>query len=106
MTLRVEGDRLLRDLAELAGIGVDPAGGLSRTAFSAADARAREWYAAKCAEAGLEVALDGLGNMVAGLPADDAVPLETRLTPGGPLMSRPCMSCESAPQRSKAVTRR
>jgi beta-ureidopropionase / N-carbamoyl-L-amino-acid hydrolase len=74
VTVRIDGDRLLRDLAELAEIGRDPAGGLSRTAFSAADARAREWYAAKCADAGLSVELDGLGNMVAGLPADDAVP--------------------------------
>jgi N-carbamoyl-L-amino-acid hydrolase len=74
VALRVNGDRLLRDLAELAEIGRDPAGGLSRTAFSAADARAREWYAAKCAEAGLAVEPDGLGNMVAGPAPDDAVP--------------------------------
>jgi acetylornithine deacetylase/succinyl-diaminopimelate desuccinylase-like protein len=72
--MRVDGDRLLRDLAELAEIGRDPAGGLGRTAFSPADAQAREWYAAKCAEAGLAVELDGLGNMVAGLAADPAVP--------------------------------
>jgi len=74
VTLRVDGDRLLRDLAELAEIGRDPAGGLSRTAFSPADANAREWYAAKCAEAGLAVELDGLGNMVAGLETDADVP--------------------------------
>ncbi len=74
MTLRVDGDRLLRDLAELAEIGGDPAGGLSRTAFSPADARAREWYASKCEEAGLAVELDGLGNMVAGLASDEDVP--------------------------------
>jgi N-carbamoyl-L-amino-acid hydrolase len=74
VSLRVDGDRLLRDLAELAEIGRDPAGGLGRTAFSPADAQAREWYAAKCADAGLAVELDGLGNMVAGQAADDAVP--------------------------------
>jgi N-carbamoyl-L-amino-acid hydrolase len=74
VTLRVDGDRLLRDLAELAEIGRDPGGGLSRTAFSPADAAAREWYAAKCAEAGLAVELDGLGNMVAGPASDDGVP--------------------------------
>jgi N-carbamoyl-L-amino-acid hydrolase len=74
MTLRVDGDRLLRDLAELSEIGRDPAGGLSRTAFSPADAQAREWYATKCAAAGLGVELDGLGNMVAGLVSDEGVP--------------------------------
>jgi N-carbamoyl-L-amino-acid hydrolase len=71
VSLRVDGERLLRDMAELAEIGRDPAGGLSRTSFSPADAQARAWYAAKCEEAGLELQLDGLGNMVAGLPGGD-----------------------------------
>jgi len=74
VTPRVDGDRLLRDLAELAKIGRDPAGGLSRTAFSPADARAREWYASRCAEAGLAVELDGIGNMVANAPGDGDTP--------------------------------
>src|SRR3712207_611683 len=68
MDLRVDGDRLLEDMARLAEIGRDPAGGISRTAFSPADAQAREWYRDRCTEAGLEVELDGLGNMVAGRP--------------------------------------
>ncbi|MCU1671878.1 MAG: N-carbamoyl-L-amino-acid hydrolase [Blastococcus sp.] len=68
MSLRVDGKRLLRDLAELAEIGRDPGGGLSRTSFTPADAQARAWYAAKCEEAGLTLELDALGNMVAGLP--------------------------------------
>jgi beta-ureidopropionase / N-carbamoyl-L-amino-acid hydrolase len=73
MDLRVDGERLLRDLADLARIGQDPAGGISRTAFSPADARAREWYRDRCAEAGLELELDGLGNMVAGRPDTSGV---------------------------------
>jgi len=74
MDLRVDGERLLRDLADLAEIGRDPAGGISRTAFSPADARAREWYRDRCAEAGLEIELDGLGNMVAGRPDTSGLP--------------------------------
>jgi len=73
MDLRVDGERLLRDLADLARIGQDPAGGISRTAFSPADARAREWYRDRCAEAGLALELDGLGNMVAGRPDTSGV---------------------------------
>jgi N-carbamoyl-L-amino-acid hydrolase len=68
VSLRVDGERLLRDMAELAAIGRDAAGGLSRTSFSPADAQARDWYAARCEQAGLSLELDGLGNMVAGLP--------------------------------------
>jgi N-carbamoyl-L-amino-acid hydrolase len=74
MGLRVDGARLLRDLAELAEIGRVDAGGISRTAFSVADAHAREWYRDRCAEAGLDIQLDGLGNMVAGLPDTTGVP--------------------------------
>lgn len=74
MSLRVNGDRLLRDLAELAEIGRAPEGGISRTAFSPADAQARAWYLGRCEEAGLEVELDGLGNMVAGRAGTVEVP--------------------------------
>ena len=73
-SLRVDGARLNRDLAELATIGARPdhpdgtPGGISRTAFSAEDARAREWYRARCDEAGLRLRFDGLGNMIASAP--------------------------------------
>ncbi len=65
---RVDPARLRADLAELAQIGRTPAGGVSRTAYSAADAEARSWYAARCRDAGFELSLDGLGNMFAGPP--------------------------------------
>ncbi|MCU1681084.1 MAG: N-carbamoyl-L-amino-acid hydrolase [Amycolatopsis sp.] len=68
MTLRVNGDRLRQDLADLAGIGALESGGIGRTAFSPADARAREWYWSRCVAAGLDLRLDGLGNMVAQAP--------------------------------------
>jgi N-carbamoyl-L-amino-acid hydrolase len=72
--LRVDAARLNRDLADLATIGALPElsdgtpGGISRTSFSAEDARAREWYRARCDEAGLELRFDGLGNMIASIP--------------------------------------
>ena len=66
MKPQVDRDRLRADLEELAQIGRTPAGGLSRTAYSAADASGREWYAARCRDAGFELSLDGLGNMTAG----------------------------------------
>jgi N-carbamoyl-L-amino-acid hydrolase len=70
MTLRVDAERLHRDLADLATIGALESGGISRTAFSAEDARARQWYADRCERAGLTLRLDGLGNMVARVPGD------------------------------------
>jgi N-carbamoyl-L-amino-acid hydrolase len=69
MTLQVDGERLRRDMADLAGIGALDTGGISRTAYSAADDAARRWYADRCAEAGLDLRLDGLGNMVAQAPS-------------------------------------
>jgi N-carbamoyl-L-amino-acid hydrolase len=74
MTLRVNGERLHHDLADLATIGALESGGISRTAFSPADARARQWYADRCARAGLELRLDGLGNMVARVPHASELP--------------------------------
>lgn len=74
MTLRVNGERLQADLAALAEIGALDTGGISRTAFSEPDSRARQWYHDRCAEAGLELSLDGLGNMVARVPHTADVP--------------------------------
>lgn len=74
MTLRVDAARLRRDLADLSAIGRPPAdlgGGISRTAYSAEDAQARQWYAGRCEAAGLHVQLDGLGNMFARPAAAD-----------------------------------
>jgi N-carbamoyl-L-amino-acid hydrolase len=78
--LRIDGARLNRDLGDLATIGRHPdtaagtSGGISRTAFSAQDALAREWYRAHCEAAGLKLRLDGLGNMFAYLPGASDVP--------------------------------
>ena len=74
MTLRVNADRLRQDMADLATIGAHESGGINRTAFSAADATARQWYADRCAAAGLRLDVDGLGNMVARAPHDSDLP--------------------------------
>lgn len=63
--LRVNADRLRSDLESLAQIGRSPSGGINRTAFSAADGQARQWYQDRCDTAGLELRLDGLSNMFA-----------------------------------------
>lgn len=70
--IEVNRDRLLADLRDLSRIGAREGGGISRTAFSPADVLARRWYSDKCADAGLDLSVDGLGNMMARRPTDDA----------------------------------
>jgi N-carbamoyl-L-amino-acid hydrolase len=65
---------VLADLAELAKIGLDPARGVTRTAFSSAFAEAVEWLLDVMARAGLSARCDAAGNVVgrvgpAGAPA-------------------------------------
>jgi N-carbamoyl-L-amino-acid hydrolase len=70
-------DRLTADLRELSAFGRLPGGGISRTSYSAADLQARQWFVARCADAGLQVSGDGLGNIFARLVpagADPALP--------------------------------
>jgi N-carbamoyl-L-amino-acid hydrolase len=76
MSLRVNAGRLRSDLETLSGIGRDSAGGISRTSFSPDDLQAREWYRSACRDAGLNLRMDGIGNMFAdagGNPTDAAV---------------------------------
>jgi N-carbamoyl-L-amino-acid hydrolase len=62
--LRVDGKRLLARLDELALIGADPAGGVSRLAYSAEDVRSRDLVAEWMLEAGLQVHIDQAGNLL------------------------------------------
>ncbi|KGJ77460.1 hypothetical protein GY21_07900 [Cryobacterium roopkundense] len=62
--LAVNGPRLIADLQALGRIGRGPGGGIDRTSFSAADGEARAWLLARCAEAGLTVTADGIGNLI------------------------------------------
>jgi len=69
--MRINAARLEQDLTTLATIGRGASGGITRTSFSPADHRAREWYLGRCREAGLSLRHAGIGNMVAGRPGAD-----------------------------------
>lgn len=62
-TIRVNFDRLQRELLELGEIGQDSSGGLYRMAFTEADMEARAWLRARIEEAGLEASIDGAANV-------------------------------------------
>jgi len=70
--ISVDGARLRADLEALGRIGAVPGAGVSRTSFSPADAQARGWYLARCAQAGLTVEVDGIGNMFVSRPDESA----------------------------------
>jgi hydantoinase/carbamoylase family amidase len=61
--LSPDGARLARDLDELAEIGRDPAGGMTRRALTPDDARARARVREAMAAQGLEVHHDDVGNL-------------------------------------------
>ena len=87
MMLKINADRLLTDLRELAQIGATADGGVDRQALTANDIAARDWYRRKIAEAGLEYAMDGAGNQSAILLSDP--PSEKRILAGSHLDSVP-----------------
>jgi N-carbamoyl-L-amino-acid hydrolase len=62
MNIKIDGQRLRRDLEELGRIGRDERGGVSRPSFSPADFEARAWLQRKIEEAGLCYRQDGAGN--------------------------------------------
>lgn len=59
----IDGQRLLADLRRLRSIGAQGIG-VVRPAFSAKDMEARRWLQGRFAEAGLEAAIDGVGNVL------------------------------------------
>lgn len=62
---RVDADRLWSSLMALARIGATPKGGVRRVTLTQTDREGRELFAGWCREAGLEVRVDGIGNMFA-----------------------------------------
>ena len=84
---RINEDRLLNDLKDLARIGATADGGVSRPALTAADIEGRRWFQAKIAEVGLDYAMDGAGNQSAILYSDP--PSEKRILAGSHLDSVP-----------------
>ncbi len=63
MEVKINLDRLKKNLMELSEIGKDPGGGISRPSFSQADLEARQWLKDKISCAGLCVSQDGAGNI-------------------------------------------
>ena len=61
-SLRIDGDRLVRDLETLATIGADAQGGVTRIAYSREDRAGREWVRAEFAALGLSETTDSAGN--------------------------------------------
>jgi N-carbamoyl-L-amino-acid hydrolase len=61
--IRIDKDRLIASLAELATIGATDGGGVTRLALSDEDKSARDMLAQWMREAGLAVRVDDLGNM-------------------------------------------
>lgn len=62
--LRVDAQRIVQRIAELAQFGANPQGGVSRVAFSEADIAGRSYIMGLMREAGLEVRIDAAGNII------------------------------------------
>ena len=62
--LRVNGDRIMRHIHELAEFGKNPQGGVSRVAYSDADKQGREYVLGLLRDAKLDVTIDAAGNLV------------------------------------------
>ena len=59
----INGDRLKRNLQEIAAFGKNPERGVSRLGFSEADDNARRWLMDRMHRAGLEVTVDAAANI-------------------------------------------
>ncbi|HEY0185508.1 MAG TPA: Zn-dependent hydrolase [Rhodopila sp.] len=64
----IDGDRLLRDLYAVREIGKYKSG-VHRPTYSPQDVEARHWLAGRLTDAGLEAAIDGIGNVYGRDPA-------------------------------------
>ena len=75
--LDIRPDRLLRRIAQLAEIGRDESGGITRPAFSAADHQARRYLIGQAAAAGLSPGVDAAGNIIVRRPPGSTLPSGT-----------------------------
>ena len=73
MDVRINIERLRKNIEELGRIGRDPRGGVSRPSFSKADLEARTWLKNKIEAAGLAFRVDGAGNIFGRLGGDGPV---------------------------------
>lgn len=63
MDIKVNFDRLKKDIESLSQIGRDPQGGITRPSFSKADLEARDWLKERIESSGLALGEDGAGNI-------------------------------------------
>jgi len=84
---RINGRRLWDSLMEMAAIGATPKGGVRRLALGPVDKLGRDRFAALCAEAGLTMRVDSMGNMFARRPGRDPARLPVLM--GSHLDSQP-----------------
>ena len=70
-SLRIDPERLARDLAGLARIGIGDDGGVNRLAFSLADLRGRHYMIHLLQRAGIAVHMDGIGNLIGRIAGRD-----------------------------------
>lgn len=68
----VNGDRVSAHLKAMGEIGKDPAGGISRVAYSEADRQGREYVIGLMRAAGLTTSTDSAGNISGRLAGTDA----------------------------------
>ena len=66
--LKVNGQRLWRSLMDLAQVGATPKGGVCRLALTGEDKAARDLFVRWCHEAGCEISIDTIGNVIARRP--------------------------------------
>ena len=73
-TPRIDLERLLGRLQQLGAVGALPGGGVCRLALTDDDRRGRDLVVGWMRELGLEVTVDGIGNVVATRPGSEALP--------------------------------
>lgn len=86
-SLRINGPRLSKSLAELARIGATPKGGVKRLTLTEVDREARDQFVAWARAAGLAVRVDAIGNIFCRRAGTDAKALPVAM--GSHLDSQP-----------------
>ncbi|MGB9765434.1 MAG: Zn-dependent hydrolase [Candidatus Saccharicenans sp.] len=70
--IKVNFERLVKDINDLSDFGRDQRGGISRPSFSLPDLEARKWLKGRIEEAGLIYRQDGAGNIFGRLPGNSS----------------------------------
>jgi beta-ureidopropionase / N-carbamoyl-L-amino-acid hydrolase len=69
--LRIDADRLWASIMETSAIGATEKGGIKRLTLTDLDREVRNWFVARCEDAGCTVSIDTLGNISARRPGRD-----------------------------------